>query len=149
MGQISRTVSWGDGTAAEAWNGGTTISHLYAADGLYRPTVTLRDGVGNTRVVNLAAIVPATRPLPWARSRPRRARPGGPDPVNVTQTALSDDFSAAADVLRWINWGDGTAVEPWTASVTASHLYAAAGIYTPQVVLKDDAGNTAPSRPRP
>ena len=66
----------------------------------------------------------------------------GLTPVDLTQTALSDDFSAAADVLRWINWGDGTAVEPWTASITASHLYAAAGIYSPQVVLKDDAGNT-------
>jgi hypothetical protein len=35
--------------------------------------------------------------------------------VSVTQTSLSDDFSAAADVLRWVNWGDGSAVEAWTA----------------------------------
>jgi len=60
----------------------------------------------------------------------------------VTQTSLSDDFSAAADVLRWVNWGDGSAVEAWTASVSASHVYATAGVYTPQVVLKDEAGNT-------
>jgi len=45
VGQITRTVSWGDGTAAQAWTSGTTINHLYAADGLYRPTVTLKDGV--------------------------------------------------------------------------------------------------------
>ena len=132
VGQISRTVSWGDGTAAVAWNGGTTINHLYAADGLYRPTVTLTDGVGNTRVVNLAAIVPGdkTAPVGTFTTSPGKAWEGL-TPVNLTQTALSDDFSAAADVLRWINWGDGTAVEPWTASITASHLYAVAGIYTP------------------
>lgn len=143
VGQISRTVSWGDGTAAVAWNGGTTINHLYAADGLYRPTVTLTDGVGNTRVVNLPAIVPGdkTAPVGTFTTSPGKAWQGL-TPVNLTQTALSDDFSAAADVLRWINWGDGTAVEPWTASITASHLYAVAGIYSPQVVLKDDAGNT-------
>ena len=65
--------------------------------------------------------------------------------VSVTQTSLSDDFSAAADVLRWVNWGDGSAVEAWTGPVTASHVYANAGVYTPQVVLKDEAGNTRTS----
>jgi hypothetical protein len=143
VGQITRTVSWGDGTAAVAWTSGPTISHLYAADGLYRPTVTLKDAVGNTRVVNLAAIVPGdkTAPVGTFTTSPGKAW-ASVTPVNVTQTALSDDFSAAADVLRWINWGDGSAVEPWAGSVTASHLYAAGGTYTPQVVLEDEAGNT-------
>jgi len=143
VGQITRTVSWGDGTAAQAWNSGTTINHLYAADGLYRPTVTLKDGVGNTRVVNLAAIVPGdkTAPVGTFTTSPGKAWKAL-TPVSVTQTSLSDDFSAAADVLRWVNWGDGSAVEAWTGSVSATHVYAAAGVYTPQVVLKDDAGNT-------
>jgi PKD repeat protein len=143
VGQITRTVSWGDGTAAQAWTSGTTINHLYAADGLYRPTVTLKDGVGNTRVVNLAAIVPGdkTAPVGTFTTTPAKAWQALTT-VSVTQTSLSDDFSAAADVLRWVNWGDGSAVEAWTTSVSASHVYATAGVYTPQVVLKDDAGNT-------
>ena len=65
MGQITRTVSWGDGTAARGVDRrDDAINHLYAADGLYRPTVTLKDGVGNTRVVNLAAIVPGDKTAP-------------------------------------------------------------------------------------
>ena len=64
IGQVTRSVSWGDGTAAEAWPTGDTINHLYAADGLYRPTVTLTDGVGNSRVVALAAIVPGDKTAP-------------------------------------------------------------------------------------
>jgi PKD repeat protein len=143
VGQITRTVSWGDGTAAQAWNGGTTINHLYAADGLYRPTVTLKDADGNTRVVNLPAIVPGdkTAPVGTFTTTPAKAWQVLTT-VSVTQTSLSDDFSAAADVLRWVNWGDGSAVEAWTTSVSATHVYAAAGVYTPEVVLKDDAGNT-------
>ena len=143
VGKITRTVSWGDGTAAQAWNGGTTINHLYAADGLYRPTVTLKDAQGNTRVVNLAAIVPGdkTAPVGTFATTPAKAWQVLTT-VSVTQTSLSDDFSAAADVLRWVNWGDGGAVEAWTGSVSASHVYATAGVYTPQVVLKDEAGNT-------
>ena len=76
--QITRTVSWGDGTAAQAWTGGTTINHLYAADGLYRPTVTLKDADGNTRVVNLAAIVPGdkTAPVGHVHDLPREGLAG-------------------------------------------------------------------------
>ena len=94
-------------------------------------------------MVNLAAIVPGdkTAPVGTFTTSPAKAWQVLTT-VSVTQTSLSDDFSAAADVLRWVNWGDGSAVEAWTGSVSASHVYATAGIYTPQVVLKDEAGNT-------
>jgi hypothetical protein len=143
VAQVTRTVSWGDNSAPQAWTTGTTITHLYAADGLYRPTVTLKDAVGNTRVVALAPIVPGdvTAPIGTFTTSPGTAWVSM-TPVNLTQTSLSDDFSAAADVLRWIDWGDGGAVQAWTASVTATHVYGVAGTYTPQVILKDDAGNT-------
>jgi len=143
VAQVTRTVSWGDNTAAVAWTTGTTLSHDYAADGLYYPTVTLKDAVGNTRVVALAAIVPGdvTAPVGTFTTSPSSGWQGM-TPINLTQTSLSDDFSAAANVLRWIDWGDGSAVQAWTASVTATHVYAAAGTYSPQVILKDEAGNT-------
>jgi hypothetical protein len=143
IGQVSRTVNWGDGSPAEEWKHGDTISHLYAADGLYRPTVTLADAVGNTRVVVVPAIVPGDKTPPTGKFTTGPAKVwAGLTTVNLTQTALSDDFSPPAYVLRWINWGDGTAVEPWAASISSTHVYAAAGNYTPQVVLKDEAGNT-------
>jgi hypothetical protein len=143
IGQVTRTVNWGDGSPAEAWPGGNTISHLYAADGLYRPTVTLTDGVGNTRVVVVPAIVPGdkTPPTGTFTTSPTAAWVALTT-VTVTQTALSDDFSPAQYVQRWINWGDGSVLQAWTVGVSATHVYAAPGAYTPQVVLKDEAGNT-------
>ncbi len=143
VGQISRSVSWGDGTAAVAWPNGNTINHLYAADGLYRPTVTLTDGAGNSRVVALPAIVPGdkTAPIGTFTTSPGKAWEKLTT-VNVTQTSLSDDFSPASYLLRWVNWGDGSAVQAWVDGVSITHVYAAAGTYTPQVVLKDEAGNT-------
>ena len=141
--QITRTVNWGDGTAAETWPTGDTISHVYAADGLYRATVTLQDGVGNVRVVQLDAIVPGdvTAPVGAFTTSPSTAWKGLTS-VNVTQTALSDDFSAAADVDRWIDWGDGGTPQSWVATVSLAHVYASAGTYTPVVIVKDEAGNT-------
>ncbi len=143
IGQITRVVNWGDGSAAQDWKNGNSIDHLYAADGLYRPTVTLTDGVGNSRVVVVPAIVPGDKTAPTGTftTTPSKAWQALTT-VNVTQTALSDDFSPASYVLRWISWGDGSAVEAWTSSVTATHVYATAGSYIPQVVLKDEAGNT-------
>jgi 5'-nucleotidase len=143
IAQVTRSVNWGDGSAAEAWPTGDTISHLYAADGLYRPTVTLTDGAGNSRVVALAAIVPGdkTAPIGHFTTSPGKAWEKLTT-VNVTQTALSDDFSPASYLLRWVNWGDGSAVQPWVDGISIGHVYAAAGTYTPKVLLKDEAGNT-------
>jgi hypothetical protein len=145
LANVTRTVDWGDETTPQAWTAGeTTITHLYAADGLYRPTVTLEDGVGNIRVVLLDAIVPGdvTAPTGTFITSPTTAWKVLTT-VNVTQTALSDDFSAAGDVERTINWGDGGQPQAWNDTVTISHVYANAGVYTPQVVLRDEAGNTS------
>ena len=143
IGSVTRTVDWGDGTAAEEWLAGDTINHLYAAEGLYRPTVTLEDGVGNTRVVALDAIVPGdeTAPEGTFTTSPATAWKGLTI-VHITQTFLDDDFSAPADVDRWIDWGDGAGPLAWNQLVSISHVYAVAGTYTPTVLLADEAGNT-------
>ena len=143
VSKVTRTVSWGDGSAAQDWKNGTTIDHLYAADGLYRPTVTLVDADGNTRVVVVPAIVPGDKTAPTGTFTTGPAQVWvGLTPVTLTQTALSDDFSPASYLLRWINWGDGSAVEAWSTDLTATHTYTVAGSYTPQVLLKDEAGNS-------
>jgi hypothetical protein len=143
VNQITRTVNWGDGSLAEDWKNGTTINHVYAADGLYRPNVTLKDAKGNTRVVVIPAIVPGDKTPPTGKF------PTGPSTVwqdlttvNLTQTALSDNLSPAAFILRFIDWGDGSPVLQWTDGITATHVYAKAGDYAPKVILKDEAGNT-------
>jgi hypothetical protein len=63
----------------------------------------------------------------------------------VTQNALSDDVSPADSISRSIDWGDGSAVQAWTSSTSASidHSYAAQGRYLPSVTLVDLAGNSA------
>ena len=97
---------------SKQWKNGSTISHLYAADGLYRPTVTLKDADGNTRVVVVPAIVPGDKTPPTGTFTTGPAKVwAGLTTVNLTQTALSDDFSPPSYLLRWINWGDGSAVE--------------------------------------
>ncbi len=143
IGQVTRTISWGDNTLPQSWTTGTAINHLYAADGLYRPTVTLKDGPGNTRVIQLAAIVPGdkTAPVGTFTTSPGKAWVSL-TPVNLTQTSLSDDFSPASYVLRFVDWGDGSAVQAWTDGVSITHVYAVTGSYAPAVVLKDEAGNT-------
>lgn len=143
IASVTKTVNWGDNTLAVSWSNNNPITHTYAADGLYRPTVTLKDGAGNTAVIQLAAIVPGDKTAPVGTFT---TSPGqGWDkltPINLTQTALSDDFSPAANVLRNIDWGDGTAVAAWVETVSAVHTYAVAGTFTPQVILRDEAGNT-------
>jgi hypothetical protein len=143
IGSVTKTVNWGDNTPAVAWNNNNPISHTYAADGLYRPTVTLKDGVGNTRVIQLAAIVPGdkTAPVGTFTTSPGHAWLNL-TPVNLTQTSLSDDFSPASYVQRFVDWGDGTAVQTWTDTISITHVYALTGSYAPFVVLKDEAGNT-------
>jgi hypothetical protein len=143
IGQVTRTISWGDNTLPESWTTGTTINHLYAADGLYRPTVTLKDGPGNTRVIPLPAIVPGdkTAPVGTFTTSPGQAWLNLTQ-VNLTQTSLSDDFSPAAYVLRFVDWGDGSPVQAWTDGVSITHVYAVTGSYAPALVLKDEAGNT-------
>ena len=68
--------------------------------------------------------------------------------ATVTQTALSDDVTAAADVTRSIDWGEQAGVdswEPWAAGTVLQHEYPSTlGVrYQPRVRLQDAAGNSA------
>ncbi|BCJ44171.1 multifunctional nuclease/2',3'-cyclic-nucleotide 2'-phosphodiesterase/5'-nucleotidase/3'-nucleotidase [Actinoplanes ianthinogenes] len=64
--------------------------------------------------------------------------------VTLTQSALSDDVTAAGKIKQVVNWGDGSAAETLEAgATTATHKYAAAGSYPITVTLTDEAGNAA------
>jgi hypothetical protein len=138
---IRRTVDWGDGTV-EPWEG-TTIQHAYA-DGVYRPAVTLTDKAGNSRRVPVRVVVVGdeTAPTGSFEVTPQSAW-AGHTRVRLTQTSLSDDFSAPGDVLRVVDWQDGSEPTVWRAGLTVRHVYTAPGSYTPSVELVDEAGNAA------
>lgn len=46
--KITRTVSWGDGTAPQVWPHGSPLTHRFAQAGTFTPTVSLTDEAGNT-----------------------------------------------------------------------------------------------------
>ncbi|GCD91249.1 hypothetical protein [Nocardioides sp. LS1] len=142
--KISRVVNWADGSGPQAWASGLTTNHTYSGTGLWRPTVTLTDEHGNVAVVQLAAVVvgDTTAPTGAFAAGPSAAWASW-SKVSLTQTALHDDFSDAANVARTVSWGDGTADTVWTGDAALQHVYAAAGTYTPSVTLVDEAGNSA------
>ena len=64
--------------------------------------------------------------------------------VTLSQTALADDVSEPAAIVRVVTWGDGSAPQTLAAgTTTATHTYAAVGSYPVSVALTDGAGNTA------
>ena len=140
---ITRVVTWGDGSVAQAWTSGSPIGHVYAGQGLWRPTVTLTDAAGNSAVVPLDAVVVGdlTAPTGSFAAGPAAAWAAF-SRVGLTQLSIHDDFSADADIARTVRWGDGT-VSPWPSGSAAEHVYTAEGTYTPSVVLTDQAGNVA------
>jgi hypothetical protein len=141
---ITRSVGWGDGSPAEPWSSGDTISHNYATQGRYLPTMTLTDLAGNTTVLDLKAIVINDHAAPTGTFSTTPATGWASyTAVALTQLTLSDDFSPAPNIARSVEWGDGT-VSPWPAGGTISHRYLVAGTFTPQVVATDEAGNSAP-----
>ena len=63
--------------------------------------------------------------------------------ATVTQTALSDDLTAAGSIVRSIDWGEGAGFQSWASGATTQHTYPAVdGLYRPRVKLVDQAGNT-------
>jgi hypothetical protein len=147
--QVTRTVDWGDGSAAEVWApGATTIDHAYTLTPVqevrFPATVTVEDAAHNQAVVD---VVPApvfndhTAPTgsfsvspaaAWARFTK----------VVLTQTALNDDRTPDGLITRSVDWGDGTTTN-WTGTGAAKHVYTTVGTRTPNVVLTDEAGNSS------
>lgn len=142
VAQIKREVTWGDGSPAQLWQTGTTLTHNYPAIGRYVATVKLTDTSGNAVTLTLKAVVFGDTTAPGGAFD---ASPGQAfarwTPVVLTQTALSDDFSPAEFVERVVAWGDGS-VEAWPAGTRLTHQFAGGGTFTPTVTLVDEAGNS-------
>lgn len=63
--------------------------------------------------------------------------------ATVTQVALADDVSSAANITRVIDWADGTLPQPWVTGVTTMHTYAGQGLWRPTVTLTDEHANVS------
>ena len=142
-GQVKRSVSWGDGSAYQPWQTGTTLTHNYAHLGRYVPTVTLADNAGNTVVLTLKAAVfgDSTAPAANFASGPSAAFAKWTK-VNLNQESLSDNYTPSALIERTVSWGDGT-TEAWKEGATLTHVYTVGGTFTPSVVALDEAGNSS------
>ena len=141
--QVKRSVSWGDGSAAQVWQTGATITHNYAAFGRYVPTVTLTDNAGNAVALTVKAAVfgDTTAPAANFASGPSSAIARWTT-VNLNVESLSDNYTPADLIERTVSWGDGT-TEAWKSGATITHVYSIAGTFTPTVVTLDEAGNSS------
>lgn len=144
------TVNWGDGSPPETFVSATTGSlgtrnHIYAEDGTYTVTVTVRDpqnasdsGTFQILVANLAPSCGPIVPVPpvVAVGAPISASAPFTDPgIEDTHTAVMD-------------WGDGN-TSPATVTeasgsgtATATHTYTSTGFFTLTLTVTDDEGGS-------
>lgn len=137
---VVREIDWGAGF--QPWGTGDSVSATFSAEGIHHPAVRLTDEAGNSRSYTLTVVIgDETAPVGefavspttgWAKLTR----------VRVSQLSLSDDFSAAADIQRWVTWGDGTAAVRWQTGTRLGHVYRVGGSFVPVVRLVDQAGNS-------
>jgi len=163
------TIDWGDGTPLDGptivtinGNGTLAASHIYADDGVYTVTVTVKDDDGgidtDTFRVTVNNVDPTLSVTPSAASvnegsavsfEAMFSDPGFDNPFNpggATQESFTYD----------IDWGDGRdAVSgqsitdangspgtPSTGAFSGNHVYADDGVYTVTVTIHDDNGGS-------
>src|SRR5712692_4823933 len=126
---VSYAWTFGDGGTGT----GVTATHVYTTAGTFTVTLTVTDNSGSTGSASAKVVV---------IDRPPVARFTVTGNITVTGSTVSFDASASADP-------DGTIVSyAWTfgdggtaTGVTATHVYAAAGTFTPTLTVTDNSGS--------
>jgi 5'-nucleotidase len=141
---ISRIVTWGDGSAAQTWSAGTTLSHSYGSLGRFVPSIRLADASGNAANLTLKAAVfgDTVAPVGNYAVAPTSKAFARWTKVSLSVLSLNDNYSPAEFIERTVAWGDGS-VETWPAGTPLAHMYASGGTFTPAVVMVDEAGNSS------
>ncbi|MBL3599332.1 MAG: PKD domain-containing protein, partial [gamma proteobacterium endosymbiont of Lamellibrachia anaximandri] len=128
----THTVEWNFGDGSATVSGSLTPSHTYADNGVYTVTLTITDkdgGVGtDTLVVTVNNVAPSVDA-------------GADQMFNEGNTAnfsgsFSDPGSVDTHTIEW-NFGDGTTEN---GSLTPSHTYPTAGVYTVILTVTDKDG---------
>ncbi|MBX2997504.1 MAG: DUF11 domain-containing protein [Caldilineaceae bacterium] len=161
------TINWGDGTSesgdvtdvitgptAPRTRGAISATHVYADNGVYTVTVTIRDDDGGQHSRSFTVTVLNAAPELNAGNN-----------QTVTEGALVSldpatflDRGTLDTHIATVNWGDGSPsvagtvnATPYgppgstagvTGTISASHRYADDGVYTVTVQLSDDDGAT-------
>jgi len=152
VADFTATIAWGDGSSSSGIVSGpaggpytATGSHVYAEEGVYTLTVTVRDDGGSMTSKSGTATV-ADAPLAATCAAP----PVSPMSFNGAVASFTDanPFGTVADFAATINWGDGAssagivsgpAGGPFT--VSGSHVYVATGPVTITTTIVDDGGS--------
>jgi PKD repeat protein len=129
--------NFGDGTTGT----GRTISHSFALAQAYTVTLTLTNDVGATASRSQVILVGSgALPNPSFTASPQAPAVGQLVFFNAQASTPGPGHTIAA--YRW-TFGDGTTAN----GVTVSHAYAAQGVYSVQLTVVDEAGQSATSAP--
>ncbi len=144
---VSRVINWGDGTAAQTAEAGTTSwTHTYAAVGTRTVTVTLNDGtVEGPGTLTPAAVAVTTPPgtLGWQKSQIYT----GVVVRNGVEVEFKNSATFAPTGLptnsteTWVDWNDDefTLLSEGASSTTVPH-YFLSGTHTPKVQMENAKG---------
>jgi PKD repeat protein len=133
------TVNYGDGTGEQPLaltSSFITLSHVYANNGAYTVTLTVRDDDGGVGTV--------TRQVNVYNAPPVVSASGGIINEGSTFTSLGSFTDPGADTwTARVNYGDGTGWQPLALngkSFALEHVYGNDGNYYVQIVVRDSDG---------
>ena len=128
---LTYTWNFGDGSTGS----GATPTHVYADNGAYTATLTVRDAAGQTAQDAAVAVVANVAPLVTTPSG-FGGFVGEPVLFSAVVTDPSTVDTAAGLSVSW-DFGDGG---PPGSGTTTSHVYTAAGTYDVSVTARDKDG---------
>ncbi len=137
------TVDYGDGSGSQVLALGSDksfdLNHTYADNGSYTVTVTVNDGKGGESSDSSTVTVNNAAPQVGAISAPVAPVAVG---TSITASASFTDPGTTDTHTATIEWGDGgtSAGTVSSGSVSGSHTYTAAGVYTLKLTVADDDG---------